>query len=86
MTTAQQKFNQRLGETRRLVDAVHNFVDASVRNSGNYAYACGAMQRLAIDAINELPRARREALCRHIEDMEQKQQQQRVYNTLKDAV
>jgi len=83
--SAQDKFNEYLDECRETSDAVREFVNVSADNYKGYAYAAGALQIIVSDLIAELPKARRAELREQFYRMAQKQKNELLLKTVKEA-
>jgi hypothetical protein len=84
--TAQEKFNEYLDECRETRDAINELEKASRENhDGSYAYSCGVFSMLLGDVIAELPKKRRAEIREQMFSIAQKQRNQLLMNTIKDA-
>ena len=59
--SAAVKIEEFLNECHGTRAVLKEFVDVSKARSGDYGYATGYLESLLVDAIMELPRARRQA-------------------------
>ena len=84
--SAQQKFNEYLDESRETRDAIREMVDTSYDLHKSYGYAAGYLQTLVGDLIAELPKARRAELRNQLYAQAQKQKNELLLKTVKEAV
>ena len=86
MKSAQQKFNEYLEESRETRSAINEVESASRENcDGSYAFACGYFAALLGDVIAELPKQRRAELREQLFRTAQKQKNELLARTIKEA-
>jgi hypothetical protein len=83
--SAQEKFNEYLAESRETSDAVREMVETSYDLNKTYGYAAGYLQSLVVDLISELPKARRAELRNQLYAQAQKQKNELLAKTIKEA-
>jgi hypothetical protein len=83
--SAQQRFNEYLDESRETRDAIREMVDTSYDLNKSYGYAAGYLQTLVGDLIAELPKARRAELRNQLYAQAQKQKNELLSKTIKEA-
>lgn len=83
--SAQQKFNEYLDESRETNNAVNEFIEASYNNNEGYAYAAGYLGSVVKDLIGQLPKAKRAEMRQRFFDMAQKQKDEMLIKTIKEA-
>ncbi len=84
--SAQDKFSEYLAECRETRDAINEVEKASRENcEGSYAFACGVFSSILGDVISELPKARRAELRDRLYSIAQKQKNELLARTIKEA-
>jgi hypothetical protein len=84
--SAQDKFSEYLAECRETRDAINEVEKASRENcEGSYAFACGVFSSILGDVISELPKARRAELRDRLYSIAQKQKNELLAKTIKEA-
>lgn len=84
--SAQEKFSEYLAECRETRDAINEVEKASRENcEGSYAFACGVFSSILGDVISELPKARRAELRDRLYSIAQKQKNELLARTIKEA-
>jgi uncharacterized protein YggL (DUF469 family) len=85
--TAQQRFNEYLDEreaTRQVVGAFERAVHEKYDGSG-YAYIAGYFMMQMLDAVSELPKARRQEFRALFQREAKKFEQENLMKTIKDT-
>jgi len=65
--TAQQKMNEFWNESDKTRSVIKDMSDKSFEAKGSFSYAAGVLESILVDAIMELPKARREYYRQHVE-------------------
>jgi hypothetical protein len=83
--SAQQRFNEFLDESRETSDAVREMVNSSYDLYGSYSHAAGYLQSLVGELITELPRARRAQVREQLYQQAQRNKNELLLNSVKEA-
>ena len=83
--SAAQKWDEYLEECRETSYAVSEFTKASNDLYGSYAYATGYLESVVKDVINQLPKAKRAEMRNQFYAMAQKQKNELLAKTIKEA-
>jgi hypothetical protein len=84
--SAQSKFNEYLDECRETSQSINDMVQSSYELYGNYAYAAGYLQSMLAEAIDQLPKAKREGLRNQLRRQAQNDKNAQLANKLREAV
>lgn len=83
--SAQDKFNEYLDESRETRDAINEVERNSRDNYGDYAFACGVFSMMLARTIGELPKAKRAEFRNELYGIAQKQKNEMLMKTIKEA-
>lgn len=66
--SAQQRMNEYWNECDQIRAAVKNFNDRSFEANGSFSFAAGFLESTLVDAIMQLPKAKREEFRARVEN------------------